>query len=442
MKRTLAVLLCICMCLVTAACGGKSAPAPEASAPAEATEQVSGPAYVTEPISIDFWHTMGSGALAEYMDDAVSRFNAENEYGITVNATFMGSYGDVRNQVITSIGAKENPQVIINGMSDILAKVGVLQDMAPYAERDGIDMSQYQEGAKSSMYNDGMLTNMPIQRSCIVLYYNKDLFSAAGYDEAPATYEELMEAAQKITQTTGKYGFELMIDPAFYQEALLISLGAEGICDADAKGAGCLDDGSMLRMLEDWRAGVDAGWMLAPSVSSSHNNMYQELYGGNLASFFASSAVLETVTSYAQESGINVGVAPMPVYGGIGGVGGGGDISIISANNSEQQIAAAWEFVKFMMSDEEIATRSMATGYMPVTEGSAELMKDFFAENEFFAEAYDARLKSVDYPSNLEKSEWITQLTTAFSYVIQDRSMSAEEGVDYLKSMMSTVFLG
>lgn len=453
MKKILCGILCLCLVLGLAACGGsggsEATPAPaENTAPAESApempepEQAEGPAYVTEPVSINFWHTMGSGALAEYMNDAVARFNEQNEYGITVNATYMGSYADVRTQTITSIGARENPEVIISGMSDTMAKTGALLDMLPYAQRDGFDLDNFQEAAQGSMYNDGMLTNMPIQRSCPVLYYNKALFEKAGYTEPPASYEQLCEMAAKITQVTGVKGFELMIDPLFYQEALLTSLGAEGVCDRDDSAAGCLEDGTMLRLLQDWRQGIDEGWMLAPTVSDAHNKMYQELYAGNLAAFFASSAVLQTVTTNAVSSGIDIGVAAMPVYGGLGGTGGGGDICIVSANKDEQQMAAAWEFVKFMMSDEEIAKRSMATGYLPVTEGSAALMEDFFAENPFFAAAYQARLQCQDITSSITRSEWATQLSSAFSYVIQDKSMSAEEGVAYLKDMAPTVFIG
>ncbi len=447
MKKKLLSLLLVTAMLLAAACGNKTQEGnkdPQLSQgekePSGDDKTDDGPAYVTEPVTIQFWHTMGSGALAEYMNDAVARFNKENEYGITVVATFMGSYADVRTQTITSIGAKDNPQVFINGMSTIMAETGTLLDMKPYAERDGFDLTGFLDGVQGSMYYEDQLTSLPVQRSCPVLYYNVDMFKAAGYDEIPGTYEEFLVAAKKVAQVNNVYGFEQMIDVNFYQNALIRSLGADGLCNADDSGAGCLEDGSMLRLLTDWRKGVDEGWILAPGVSSSHDSMYQGLYNKTLASFFASSAVLKTISTYAEQSGINLGVAKMPVYGGTGGVGGGGDISILAANNDEQQRAASWEFVKFMMSDEEIAKRSMASGYLPVTEKSAEMMSSFFEENPFFKTAYEERLTCEDALSNVVRNEWSTQVVTALSYVIQDRSMSPQEGVDYLKSMEASVF--
>src|SRR5690606_2987224 len=43
---------------------------------------------------------------------------------------------------------------------------------------------------------------IPFQRSTIVMYYNKDLFKAAGLDpeKAPANWDELDETAKKLTK--------------------------------------------------------------------------------------------------------------------------------------------------------------------------------------------------------------------------------------------------
>ncbi len=469
LKKAVSLGIGICMILSLAACTGSgsgtaattaasttaaaataaatttatTAAAASAETTAAATEPAKEyPAYVTEPITIDFWHTYQSGTLADYAADVVKRFNEQNEYGITVVGTYMGSYADIRTQASTSIGAGTQPQVIINAMNRILANTDCLLDMLPYAERDGFDLSGFIEGVQPGMYYDGHLYNMPIQRSCPLLYYNKDMFAAAGYDEIPSDFGEFLQACKKVAEVNNVHGFELVFDAAFYQEALLCSLGSTGLCNPDENGADCLTDGSLLKLMTDWRQGIDEGWLIAPPVSDVYNGMYQSLYSGQLAAFFASSAVLNTVTTYGAEAGINVGVSPMPAYGGFGGTGGGGDVSIIASNNNEQQLAASWEFVKFLMSDEEIATRSKASGYLPVTEGSVKLMEDFFKENPNFATAFEARKQSTDVVGEgVKKSEWNTQFTTMMSYVIQDQSMTPEEGLDFLEEMSKTIFI-
>ena len=448
-KKLLSILLAAVLVLSMAACGESQEETPDQNETenngqegenSQGEAEGSGPAYVTAPITIDFWHTFGSGLQAEYMADAVSRFNESNEYGITVNATYIGNYTTLRSQLTTSIGAQDNPQVAVLGMSDILASAGVLVDMQPYVDRDGISLDGVLDGVKTSMYYEDQLTAMPFARSCTLFYYNVDMFAAAGYDAAPTTIDELVEACRTVSEQNGNYGFEMLIDMSFYQEALLRSLGSEGLIDEDRQGASCLDDGTFLQMLSDWESWIDEGWSVAPTVTDGTNNMYQMMYSGELASCFASSASLSTLVEYGKESGVNIAVAPMPTYDGVGGVGGGGDVSIIGANNDEQQIAAAWEFVKFLMSDEEVAIRSEQTGYLPTSQGAADLMADLFATDNNMKVAYDARVACEDVPGCTQRSEWQTQAATAVSYVIQDKSMSPEEAIEYLKSMLQTVF--
>lgn len=445
-KKLLSVLLALSLVFSMMACGddkGNNQGGQDKTTEAGNDSQEAGgdgPAYVTSPITIDFWHTFGSGLQAEYMTDAVARFNESNEYGITVNATYIGNYTTLRSQLTTSIGAQDNPQVAILGMSDILASAGVLADMNPYVKRDQISLDGVLDSVQTSMYYEDQLTAMPFARSCTMFYYNVDMFKAAGYDTAPTTIEEMAAACKAVSQKNGNYGFEMLIDMSFYQEALLLSLGAEGLIDADKQGASCLEDGTFLKMLTDWRQWCDEGWCVAPTVTDGTNSMYQMMYSGELAACFASSASLSTLVEYGKQSGVNIAVAPMPTYNGTGGVGGGGDISIIAANNDEQQIAAAWEFVKFLMSDEEVAVRSEKTGYLPTSEGAAELMSDVFAADANMKAAYDARVICEDVPGCTQRSEWQIQAGTAVSYVIQDKNMSPEEAVEYLKSMLPTVF--
>ena len=46
---------------------------------------------------------------------------------------------------------------------------------------------------------------------------------------------------------------------------------------------------------------------------------------------------------------------------------GGGNIAIIGQGNDDQVIEAAWEFVKFLMTDDQVAENAANTGYLPTT---------------------------------------------------------------------------
>ena len=71
-------------------------------------------------------------------------------------------------------------------------------------------------------------------------------------------------------------------------------------------------------------------------------------------------------------------------YGGYSAPLGGGSIGIIGKDHSQQEIAAAWEFVKFLMSDEQVAQNHIKTGVLPTTYSSVETdtLKNFWADEK------------------------------------------------------------
>ena len=49
---------------------------------------------VTEPITIEIWHTRGAGANGDQIAEAVAEFNATYPHGITVVEVYQGGYVD------------------------------------------------------------------------------------------------------------------------------------------------------------------------------------------------------------------------------------------------------------------------------------------------------------------------------------------------------------
>ena len=114
--------------------------------------------------------------------------------------------------------------LVAAGMTpDICGPVGVMGvgkfisewlDIRPFLEKDGVDTSVYSEKLVDSMkYNVGeeKLVGLPIGYYPSVIYYNEDIFDAAGLPYPPAewgtpdwTYDKLISQAR--TMTLDKYG--------------------------------------------------------------------------------------------------------------------------------------------------------------------------------------------------------------------------------------------
>ena len=457
MKKFIALVLTIVMVLSMTACGNSNSDTTTAAenkttaaanndttAAPETEEVVVYPDYVTEPIEIEIWHASGAGANGDYMTAAVEKFNAENEYGITVVETYAGSYADVQSKTSTAIAAGEAPEIIVLGSSGmpILGNQGALADMSAYAARDGIDMDNFVAGTTDFCYNaNGELISIPFNRSCAVFYYNKTMWDELGL-EAPTSLEDLATKAAYITEQKGIYGFGVHLDAFFFQEAWVRSLGAEGLTANNGIAAASLETGEFTTMMTDWLSWINAGWCRVPAVTSAEGDMKDALYAGELASMVASCGGLKNMLKYSAEAGWELGVSAMPAYGGYGTNGGGGNLCIVGAGKTQQEIAAAWEFVKFLSSDEMVAKRAVETGYLPVTWSSTkhELVQAKWAEQPEYKVAFDALSTCRDANWSEYQSEWNGYLKTAMSYVVQDFSMTPEEATEYLIKQAKIIF--
>ncbi len=458
MKKFIALCLCIVMVLSMAACGKKTeAPTEpekktEADKGTEATDKTEAPTdpvveypdYVKEPIEIEIWHASGSGANGDYMTKAIEEFNKSNEYGITVIETYGGNYAEVLSKTSTAIAADEAPEIIVAGSSGmpVLGNQGALADMSGYAARDGVDMNNFVAGTTDFCYNSkGELISIPFNRSTAVFYYNKTLWDELKL-EAPTSLEDLAEKAAYIHEQKGIYGFGAHFDAFFFQEAWVRSLGADGLVASDGLAAAALESGEFNKLMTDWLGWVKAGWCRVPAVTSAEGDMKDALYAGELASMVASCGGLKNMLKYSKEAGFELGVSLMPAYGGYGSNGGGGNLCIISKDKTQQEIAASWEFIKFLSTDEKVAERAASTGYLPVTYTSTETeeVKKLWEEKPQYKVAFDQLQYTKDANWSEYQSEWNTYLKTAMSYVIQDGSMTPDEATEYLKEQAKIIF--
>ena len=171
MKKVLSLLLAIAMIAVLTACGGKGTGNGNNGGGKDTEEAVS----VTEPITIEFWHTL-SGDSASMIDDLNNTFNETNEYGITVKGTYQGGYYDVLSKVTASYGTDTAPAICVLGAGGIeeVADAGALTDFSAYVERDNYDLENIPESLRYYMeHEDGRVIEFPFLVSTAVIYYNK-----------------------------------------------------------------------------------------------------------------------------------------------------------------------------------------------------------------------------------------------------------------------------
>jgi len=155
---------------------------------------------MTLDVTIDFWHVY-SDAPGEALQGLIDRFNAENEYGITVAGFNQGNYGDVEDKFNAGIQSGDLPDVVMaytNVLTDWYSVDSIL-DLTPFVEDadygltedEMADLYPFLRAAGSTP--DGAWVAYPMTQSANVLVYNFTWAEELGFTAAPATSEELKE---------------------------------------------------------------------------------------------------------------------------------------------------------------------------------------------------------------------------------------------------------
>ena len=437
MKKLLAVLLCVAMVAVMTACGGDSSTDGDAKGDGgKATEAV----YVTEPITIEFWHTL-SGDAATTIDELIKDFNATNEYGITVNGTYQGGYYDVLSKVTASYGTDTAPAICVLGAGGIeeIADSDALADFSAYVERDNYDLENIPESLRYYMeHKEGQVIEFPFLVSTAVIYYNKSLMP-----EAPTTLEDWVAKAKAIhAADSSVYGMAMQLDTGYIQRPVLKSLGAPGLTSEDGNSPATLDDGSLKKYMEDWKSWIDEGFCVGLKVTDTTSQMNSQFTQGKLASTITSSAaIITTYEKLAEEGGFELGVAPAVGYGGYHAAIGGGGLCVLDTVTAQEQ-AASWEFIKYLLSDDAQIALHKTSGYIPCTYSARETeeLKTYWTEHP----GCKVAAEQLEYATYNEwspyLSEWRTQVGNCFTAVLVDGSMTADEAIEYLRGQATVIF--
>jgi len=154
-----------------------------------------GDTTVSEPVTITYNNFISNGGNEPNLDTIVAAFEAENP-NITVDVTTL-PYGDYFTALQTDLVAGTEADVFDIEFANYRSYV----ESGVAAPIEGVDASVYRAALAESYQTDGVQYALPTSFSTVVLYYNKDLFDAAGvaYPTADWTWEDEQAAAEAIT---------------------------------------------------------------------------------------------------------------------------------------------------------------------------------------------------------------------------------------------------
>lgn len=339
---------------------------------------------ITEPVTITFYnYNLASAGLGrEATLGLIEEFMRRNPL-VTVEPVAAPS-----NEILSRVQAD-----MVAGMQPDLAQL-VFRDLIYAAKELGAEPLEDLAGAEVAAHSVGMVPNglalgavegktygLAYVFSTPVMFYNADLFRAAGLDpdQPPRTWEEVKDAGLAIAKTTGKHGFFPgaygPIDGTFVYQAIVMSNGGKvrdgnTLTFADPAAAEAV---AMLRDMMDSgaHARIDVG---------AHLDTFQS---GNLGMFLWTSAVQNRLIK-AAEGNFELRVAPMPAFGEkpTAPTNSGSALFLFSKEPEKQR--AAWELMKFLTSEYAYNEITTKIGYLPLRPGMVEdpkWLKDWVEAN-------------------------------------------------------------
>lgn len=157
-----------------------------------------------EPATISVWVAGDPDETQAFID--VARGFEASQPGIEVDVLQIAERDDLIARLSTSFAGGEPPDLFLMNYRYLgqFESKGVLEPLDTYlASSSAFSAEDFYPEAMSVFQNEGVQTCMPQNVSSLVLYYNRDLFQAAGVAPPPAAgwkWVDMVSAAATLTQ--------------------------------------------------------------------------------------------------------------------------------------------------------------------------------------------------------------------------------------------------
>ena len=332
-------------------------------------------AYAQAQTEISFFYPVAvGGPITKLIDEYAADFGKENP-GIKVTPIYAGTYQDTIVKALTANKSGTPPVTSVLLSTDMFTLIDedaiVPIDTFVKTADDRAWLGTFYKAFMLNSQSAGKTWGIPFQRSTIVMYYNKELFKAAGLDpnKPPATWAEMADAAKKLTvkDASGKvtqYGVQIPSSgfPYWLFQALAIE---NGVAMAnDAGNAVKFDDPAVIEALQYWIDLTKQG--VHPSGIVEWGTTPKDFFEKKVAMMWTTTGNLTNVRTNAK---FDFGVAMLPAGKKRGSPTGGGNFYIFKKASPAQQ-EAAFKFAKWITQPERAAKWSMDTGYVAISEAA------------------------------------------------------------------------
>lgn len=323
-------------------------------------------------IVVTFWYAFGD-LVRKVLLEAVARFNARQSR-IMVKPVHQGDYFESLAKLRTAVAAGAAPTLshVVLEVLPYLARAGVLEPLDDYEDARTIPFLPALAQSGSFEGGEARLYGIPFNRSTPIVYANARMLDAAGV-RMPTTWDELEHAAQSLTVRgpETRWGYEVPIS-WWYWVAMVGQAGGSLVAPDGTVTLGGTAGEDALAL---WQRLVNVDRVMRPppgrdyqAWQSTNESFLQE----RIAMMWSSTAFVRYLENNAR---FPVVAGPLPARERKS-VPTGGTNFVLLKSAPEEEKQAAWEFVRFMCEDAQVAMWSARTGYLPTTRSAAAMLTD------------------------------------------------------------------
>lgn len=309
-----------------------------------------------EQITLEFWNVF-TGSDGDILRQIVDNYNKTNTDNIEIQMDIMPN-DQLQQKLPAAIATGTAPDLVLFGVENIAPYVSndSLEDISDFWEVTGVDKDNILENVLELSHVGGKLYGTPMQYNVSYLYWNKDLFAAAGLDpeKEPETMEELAEYAEKLTDSSkNQFGLALPTNVTYMQ--FLWANG--GDANDPSTNQNLLHSEENLKTLE-WLQDLTVNKKVSPEniTGSEADTMLQ---AGQIAMYMSGPWQINGL----REQGINFGIAPC-VAGSAGAFSPAGGCSyVIPKGTKDGEKQAAYKFMQYWLTDECLKEWSQKNGF-------------------------------------------------------------------------------
>lgn len=344
------------------------------------------------PNAAVFWDRQTTES-AELLRTLVEEFNSQWP-GLPVKVERSGNYADIFRKVTAGINAGVLPAMAVSyesmtseyiplnavfNLDTLIAdpEVGLTKEELADFFPGVLETNRFQEYG-------GSLYSFPFAKSLLMLYFNKKVLADAGLSAPPDTWDTFLDQCRQVKQRTGKYAHAVHADCSTLN-GMIYSMGGDII-----RGRETLYDSeealAVFRLYETL-AREDLAYLIAPGTYDDNIALAK----GEIAFGLRSSSGLSDMMLLMEGDRDSWGITRIPqknpetpatvLYGP----------NVCLFNTHEEQVRAAWAFVKYFTSSEVSTRWALETGYMPVRKSALEHpdMLAFWAQWPYNRAPYD-----------------------------------------------------